>query len=463
MEKKPAGSINPSILVGRYNKCQIKNNRSLLASATFSNGQPSSSRPLLGTKKVRVVVYEPQFTGHHYAHLARLLPALAELTPHVVLATSEQGASSPQFKVHLDRYAEMFQVATPWRFDGPFEPRQLYRGLRAAVDKLSPDHLYVSYGDGVGPVCGLNAALGRRAWPAATEAEVLLLRGNYIYPTKNWRTWLQGQLAMRLLRRGAWKVVHHMVPEGAPRLAAGDPHPARYQIMPDPVDTLDSTERAAARAQLGIPLDGRYVGTTGVIDHRKGVPFLLDAFRRALPQLQADDRLLLAGAHSAEVVSLLEGEYRPLCEQGRIVTIRRHLTAAEWPLALAALDLVCALYPSHPFSASIVIQATAVERPVLGANYGWMGHTIRQFGLGDTCDVNVAESRATALVAALQKAAGYRLPPAAREFVRFHSPANFIAHWTARLRQRLGAPQSAHLLAWDEVLRALQAEQVTAS
>ena len=402
---------------------------------------------------MRVVVYEPQFTGHHYAHLARLLPALTDLTPHVVLATSQKGAQSPQFKIHLERHQERFQVATPWRFEGRFEARELYRGLQAAVKELAPDHLYVSFGDGISPICGLNSLLGRRTWPATVEAEVLLLRGNYIYPTKSWGTWLQGQAAMRLHRHADWNVIHHMVPEATPRLAAGDRDPSRYQTMPDPVDTLASTERAAARAQLGIPIQGRYLGVTGIIDRRKGVPLLLDAFRRSLPSLRTDDRLLLAGVHSPEVTGLLDGEYRDLCEQGRIVTLRRHLTTEEWPVALAALDLMCALYPKIPFSASIVIQAAAVERPVLGADFGWMGNTIRQFGLGDTCAVNDPTSRATALVAALEKAGSYRPSPAAREFVQFHSPENFIAHWTARLRERLGVAQSAHFIPWDEVLR----------
>lgn len=407
---------------------------------------------------MRTVVYEPEFTGHHFAYLAHLLPALAELTPELVLATSEKGAASKQFSLHLASHAAKFEVdaVLPGETQRGIKgvPR-LYGGLRASVERHCPDNLYVPYGDGIGLGCGLTAWLGRSAWPSKTAAEVLFLRGSYVWQGQGLWFWFRGQAIRRLLQRGEWDVIHHLDPLSLATLAERDRDQSRFRCMPDPVESLPITSRTSARTQFDIPTDGRYLGTAGVIDQRKGVHLLLAAFRTALPRLRADDRMLLAGPQSEEIATLLVGEYRELCRAGRIITIPRHLSTKEMATALAALDLVCTPYPKHLNSASIVIQAAAVERPVVGAAHGWMERTIHRFRLGETCELNDPAVFAAALPAALEKASNYESTPAAKSFVRFHSPANFVAHWTARLRKQLGLPPSPHFMPWDEVLKSL--------
>lgn len=407
---------------------------------------------------MRTVVYEPQYTGHHFAYLAHLLPALAELTSDVILVTSEIGATSKQFELHLKPHAANFETAPlvggTWHRGRRAAPK-LYRGFRAIVKQLRPENLYVPYGDGIGLGCGLATLLGRKPWPASTSAEVLFLRGSYIRQGSGLYSWIRGQAVLRLLERCPWRVVHHLDPQGVACFASRAKDPSRFDLMPDPVESLPTTSRAAARTEFGIPADGRYLGTAGMIDQRKGVHLLLATFRTALPRLAANDRLLLAGPQADEIAALLAGEYRDLCHSGRIVTVPRHLSTKEMATALAALDLVCTLYPKHLNSASIVIQAAAVERPVLGAAHGWMERTIRQFQLGETCQLDDSEALAAMLPAALERAPGYQTTPAAKAFVRFHSPANFAAHWTARLRKQLGQPPSPHFMPWEDVLKEL--------
>jgi glycosyltransferase involved in cell wall biosynthesis len=64
-----------------------------------------------------------------------------------------------------------------------------------------------------------------------------------------------------------------------------------------------SRDRAALRAQLGLPLDRRLVGIFGVIGDRKNVPFVLDALIAA----GNDTDLLLAGAVREGTPAWLDG------------------------------------------------------------------------------------------------------------------------------------------------------------
>jgi hypothetical protein len=103
-------------------------------------------------------------------------------------------------------------------------------------------------------------------------------------------------------------------------------------------------------------------------------------------------------------------------------------------------------------SSSFVIRAAAARRPVLADDFGWTSWTIRRFGLGWCVDIWNESAYADALRGAIEQAATKTFSPAAERFVRFHLAENFKAHWTARLRERLGLPQDPNLLTWQWVL-----------
>jgi glycosyltransferase involved in cell wall biosynthesis len=130
----------------------------------------------------------------------------------------------------------------------------------------------------------------------------------------------------------------------------------------------------------------------------------------------------------------------------------------ELGLAICAADVVATVYLGHPYTASMLITAAAAEKPVVGSNEGWIGRSIKQFELGHTCDPADPASVADAVVAALDNSADYQLTPAARRFVEYSGEANFAAHWTARLRERLGWGPSPELRSWGWVTAAERAQ-----
>jgi glycosyltransferase involved in cell wall biosynthesis len=224
--------------------------------------------------------------------------------------------------------------------------------------------------------------------------------------------------------------------------------------MADPIEAPCTLSRAEARRKLGIPDEGRYIGCTGLVDRRKGMDRLLRAFQQCDAQLRADDRLLLAGPIQQEIHELLQREYDADFRRRRVVLIDRHFSVEEIAEAVAALDVVCTPYPKHRHSASIVIRAASHERFVLGNANWWMGRTIREFGLGSTCDVLDESAFAAAIPASLAASEGFHLGEKGRRLARFHSADNFAAQWCVRLRERLSLPPDPDILTWDWVLAA---------
>jgi glycosyltransferase involved in cell wall biosynthesis len=245
--------------------------------------------------------------------------------------------------------------------------------------------------------------------------------------------------------------MHHLDPLAYGRLSEMSPgFFGRSRLMPDPVVPPLQASRQEARRRLGVPEDGRYVGSVGASDGRKGIDRLIRAFATA--PLRPDDRLLLVGPVAAPVAGMLRTEFASLVRQRRIIAIDRYVTDEELDAGVLAMDLVCTPYPRHIGSASIVIRAAVADRPVLASNFGWMGFVVPRFSLGVTCDVGDSVRFPDVLASALDDAERFQPAPAARRFVRYHSVENFAACWTQRLRERMGLPSAEQTVAWEWAL-----------
>jgi glycosyltransferase involved in cell wall biosynthesis len=369
---------------------------------------------------MRVVVYEPTPTGHHFAYLALMLPALAELASEVILLTSETARASAQFSLHLEQMAGTIQVDTGIENPGPRSPRAEMRELTS-----------------------LARAVRR-------------LRPGFTYPTRSLRRRLVVGLTPTCIRMGPWNWIHHINPDDIAVLGRQSPRMAACcSLMPDPVEPPSTLSRSEARRTFNLPEDGRYIGCAGAIDRRKGIDVLVCAFRDAASRMAPNDRLLLAGPFDPSIKRFLDQELARELASERVLVLDRHLSVTEMNDVIAALDVVCTPYPHHVHSASIVIRAASHGRYVLGNAIGWMKNTIERFHLGECCDVLDAKAFANAIPASLEAASEFHVSESAQRFARFHSSENFRITWAARLRERLGLPVDPERITWDWVLEAV--------
>ncbi len=403
--------------------------------------------------KMRVLVFDPSMSGHHSFYLRLLLPALLELSPDVTLVTGHGASESREFQIQLQEVAERVRVESVVPpLEGSLVKRgaTMHRFLTSAIERLRPDHVYVPTADHLTQMMSLRRRPAKLA--DGVEMEALMMRGGFAYPYRGLAQWVQDRLSLLAVERSPWKILHFVdpIPYAMLQRRGGSISP-RVRLLPDPVETQAPKDRGTARSRLGVPETGRYLGSVGLMDERKGIDLLIRAF--ASMQREPDDRLLLVGRASPDVQDLLTGAFAHLVDEGRIISIDRYVTNEEFSDAVSALDVVCTPYPQHVGSASVVIRAAAAERPVVSSTFGWVGTVVPRLGLGWSCDVSDNAALVSTITTALQRSADFRASEAAQRFVRYHSVKNFQAAWTARLRDRLGLPPTTQR-SWNWVLGA---------
>lgn len=411
---------------------------------------------------MRVLIFEPQFAGHNLAHAARLAKGVAELGCEVVLSTSRQAAESVEFATHFgDAPPPDLHVAGGFslhgrrghlRTGGPIGAIQTYAALAKAVRETNPQHVYVPYGNSLARTAMLPFGLGAALRASGAEAETLIISGRYLQADPSPRRRLRKRLVLDAIAGGPWtRVFHHDDVAWRHFQNHGGRMAEIGALMPDPCSPIASAASGEARHALGVPRGGRAMAVVGLIERRKGIAVLLEALARHAERFRPDDRLLLLGKCEPAVRSMLTGPYADLVRTGRVVAIDRRLSAAEFGLALHAADVVATVYPWHAYTSSILIAAAAAGKPVLASGFGWVGRTTRRFQLGGVCNGHSPASVASAAAEALATAADFRCSSAASRLVRYSTDANYVAHWTARLRQRLGMAPSPDRIPWEWV------------
>jgi glycosyltransferase involved in cell wall biosynthesis len=413
---------------------------------------------------MRVLVFEPQYAGHNLAYVHHLAEGLLDLGCEVHLVTSSEAVRSEEFASHLEDVIDSMHVTAldtfskrkssgSIRVNGPSGIFGLWRSLGIGLKWIQPQHVFIPFGNPVASCGGIPNPIAHKIKRNQIEAEIVLLSGKYAHPQQKWLSRIRERMALSILERGPWSRIHHIVPHAFRSMRSFSPRLAQVaSLLPDPVEAPPALTREQARRLLGIPLDGRIISLAGLLEPRKGVSELLEAFTLAAPGLKSDDRVLLAGKATAEIRTLLSERYPQWLSENRILFLNRHLSNEELWAACIAADLVCTPYPRHLFSASIVIRAARVGVPVLANAIGWMQQTIPLFGLGDTCDTLRPDVFADSLRSGLDASRHFRIGVAGQRFLAFHTPGNFASRLTQRVAERVGCRDYRPGICWEDVV-----------
>jgi glycosyltransferase involved in cell wall biosynthesis len=398
---------------------------------------------------MRLMFYEPNYTGHHFAYLARMLPGFRELPVEIVVATTPQALESTEYAKTLAPLAGSLQI-TPICSPPPRSPlrnaRHRFAELVRAIGTIRPDHVMVCYADGIWDVACAHALLGRRPWPRELVVEGWIYRGRFGDAVdRRLRSRLRRRLFRQLLRQGLFRrlhIDHELLYDFANPLAGGTP--TELVLTPNPIVLKPAVSKSDARRQLGLPPDGTWISLNGVIAPYKGADLLLDAYRHYLKHEDYPPaRLLLAGPHSEGIRQLLrQSPYAELVAQARIVSLDRYVDENEMYASAAAADLVTAPYPRHQGRSSIILWAAAAGRPSLGTDASCIGHVIRQQRLGATCAVTNPAVLAKAIAAMLESPWTEADAARVRSYAEFHRVENYQRIASELVRQHFSKKQT---------------------
>lgn len=383
---------------------------------------------------MRVLFYEPNPAGHHFAYLGRMLPGFLRLPVTSALATTPEAADSETFAAQIAPHTDRLEILPLCR---PLLRRKSLRNawrrledLRRALESWRPDHACVVYADGMWQLMALwpEAGLGSAARGVTLEGWVY--RGGFSYPdaTSPPQAAIRA-LFRRLLRRGVFAKLH-LQDELLFEFARGvEGSQTEVVLAADPIKLREPTPVGEARAAFGLPAEGRVIVCSGTVSRRKGVDLAMRAFARLQDDPSGEPvRLLVAGPHDDEIRGLLaRAPYAGLVAQGRIVSFDRFLDEDQMLLSAEAGDLLLAPYPNHSGRSSIILWGAAAGVPVLGASRGCIGHVIRAEGLGATCDVTDIGSFAEAIRASLASPLSKQEAARVRAYAAWHGIENYQA------------------------------------
>jgi hypothetical protein len=405
---------------------------------------------------MRVLILEQRYEGGHYLNWVKLVVmSVLDLADEIVVAVPAVAKETIQYELSLAPIQDCFRFYDLPR-DRPANRFTMITRLAQlasqAIAEVRPNALYLPTGDGGVDAINLARLLGQNVLRGLDHSEALLMRRPAAYGIADQRvpSWVSN-LSVRL---GQWSRVLAIDPIVYAWLKndCGTNVAARAVLAPDPVDSLGPINRHEARRLMGLPEEGRIIGSLGLQEARKGIDLLLHAFLNA--KLERTDRLLLAGRIASEVRSALKMVKQTINDPARILVIDRYLSDQELHRCACASDLIAVPTRAVAQPSSIAIRSIPASRPVITNNRGWFAYMVPKFQLGVMCDVENIENFAALLPDALERAPNYRVSKAAKRLIEYQRPENFIAMWRSGLADKMGRG-GGDVRTWDWVLEAV--------
>jgi glycosyltransferase involved in cell wall biosynthesis len=380
----------------------------------------------------RVLIFEPNRTGHHLHYVRVLMEALRGHVGEMTVALSVDAEDSPEFNVHLAAMRGsdvhfLFEFLMPPSLGAVQIATAAIRYLYESTRRHPVDRIYVPYADGMLQIAGLCSSLLPRRWRLGVPVEALMMRGGFAYPWASRKAHLRHELLYRAVALAPVTVLHVLDPIVLAEIQRrGGPLAKVARLLPEAVDPMPSMDRCQALTSLGLPPGRRYVVSAGLLDSRKGIGLLLDA-AAADTGLPKDCALVLLGRVADDLRPAIAAAQARLGDQ--LVVIDRYASEPEFAAAILAADLIVVPYPIHQGSSGLVVRAAAAGKYLLASSYGWLGWVTQKFELGATVDVTDASAFRASLLDSIARSHSHSPAPASKRFAAYHTAENQRTHW----------------------------------
>ena len=393
---------------------------------------------------MRVLIFEPKYVGHFLGFAAVTAKAFSQLGCQVTLVFPRKAESTDQASIKLadlpDEVNICYTIDVPKLYMRWINAEFETEALSLVLDEISTDHLVLPSGDFV--LSGLlKKGRLRRRLKALGGVDLVLHHCHQVYPDLGIR-----QRSKCFLDRIAVSLARGIRLMTVDPFATSSDSVSHMAIWGNPVQPLphfretilEPRGQDEARSSLGLPSDGKLLGSIGDLGRRKGTELLIKSFARSKPD--PNNYLVLFGLLSETAKQEL-AEHQELVDRGQIISRDRFVSDDEFHQFFPAMDAIWTGFPHQIGIASTQLYAAEAARPVISSDYGAVGWLTNEYGLGRTFPGNV-KSMASAIRWFQQQEDWRPNPDGLERLLDYHTTENFNEHMTRAVRQRMAMPMS---------------------
>ncbi len=402
-------------------------------------------------------IIEPYLGGHHSNYLEALIPALdrcldAGLLSRVTITIT------PEHYQHLQTAVlESGALETGVTFDATFpsispaptlrDRVNLFRALNRAVLVSKPDHLIVPSADYDVMIQALLNQFVSFGQHTKIKATGIIHYGMPLSLSASLKELLKQRIYQVAWRFSHWNTLMMVNPLMYESLKDKGSYKKSLQVLPDPVPEAIEISVSDARQYFALPDDVVLFGAVGMMDERKAIPELLEAFS-SLHAHNKKAKLALLGQLASAYDSLIKAQYQHLVDAGDLIVVNRYLSQHEIQLAYAAMDVLLILQYRRANLSANLLKAMMYDKPIIADAFGYTGMMLSRFKLGYKCSVGEPQSIKAAMQSSAQATAEYVPSVQTKRLKAFHAPENFA---NILLRDVLGEKVSLPVKTWEWV------------
>lgn len=368
---------------------------------------------------MRTLVVDPQPSGHCAFYLSLIVQALAGEEIHLLTPKAD-----PEVEAHFTRHGliladcHSIQPRSTCAKDVVAQAAELVRERRI-------DRVFFCYLDTYLELL-LTAA---ESFPCAVTGiwfHPYALDGHYRWlPPIDRRLRHRGTIHRALRKLGNPLQIERLffLDPAAPAKLAAINSKIPAAVLPDPWERTPSLTQAAARARFDLPEDRVIFLHIGASERRKGLSDTLAAFQKlaSSPVLGIRPLLLRVGTNT-KLKPTDQALLTALVSQGLAHLVDDYVPECDFIEYFAAADWILLPYRNFRFSSGILSNAIGAGKPVIAADHGLIGKTVREQNLGFLFRHASCTDFARALSAALETAPSHTTPGIAEAL----APERFI-------------------------------------
>ena len=366
---------------------------------------------------MKFLLFDWTIEGHHGRYLRCFAESLRTLGEVVVAAPAETAREVEELAVQvvkLPGWRPSVDSTRPiTQQNRKFTLAELHL-VEQAILEVRPDHLIHLSADPI-----IRRLVERPSLGVATTLLIFAPRAHYPstyktpLPVKEWlRAWFLEYLIARWRRRSDAHTILTLDAEAARRWTRG---PGGAHWLPEP--PLGPIPAQPPGERMGCIVYGS-------LAKRKGIHLLT----RAIALEPIDIHVVLAGTVENGFATELYSNVQQMRVAGATVEVREtQMSEAQGLEALAMARCAVLPYPRHYGMSRVLLEASAVNTPVIAADGGMLGHLVRKHSLGISVDCENPRILRQALLEFCARDHSAKYAVAQSQFVGNYSPAAFAS------------------------------------